>query len=266
MNTDTPLPQEEPAGQNPPDGAIIDYYLKGNNELVTLEITDSKGKLIRKYSSKDKPYTVPENNVPPYWLRPQQILSSEVGAHRFTWDLHYQPLDVSPTYPIAAVYKNTAPNTTSPWVLPGVYTVILTAGGKGEQQTLVVKMDPRVKIAAKDLQVQHDLSVQAYKSILQIDTIMKEIKAARVALKNRGDNKYKALEEQLSKLENTQRGNGIESFTTVGSGFSTLLDLLQDADAPPTTQAAMAMKNLQLSMAQLLLKWGNSKEEMKRIK
>src|SRR5438105_10596354 len=41
MWTDTPLPQEEPAGQNPPDGAVIDYYLNEAAKEVSLTITDS---------------------------------------------------------------------------------------------------------------------------------------------------------------------------------------------------------------------------------
>jgi hypothetical protein len=53
MFSDTPLPPEEPTGKNPPDGAIIDYNLGANARLVTLEITDAQGNLIRKFSSAD---------------------------------------------------------------------------------------------------------------------------------------------------------------------------------------------------------------------
>ena len=55
-NTDTPLPPETPAGQNPPDGAIIDYYLPHiASGAVTLDISDSAGKLVRHYASTDAP-------------------------------------------------------------------------------------------------------------------------------------------------------------------------------------------------------------------
>ncbi len=130
MYTDTPLPQEEPAGQNPPDGAMIDFFLKEKaSGEVRLEILDGKGKLVRAYSSNDKPYTKPEDNAPDYWVRPQQILQGTAGAQRFLWDLHYTPLDVTPTFPISAIYRNTVPNPSSPWVNPGVYTVKLTVNG-----------------------------------------------------------------------------------------------------------------------------------------
>ncbi|MFN5475495.1 MAG: VPS10 domain-containing protein, partial [Sphingobacteriales bacterium] len=143
--TDTPVPQEEPAGENPPDGAVINYHLSANASQVKLEILDNKGKLVRTYSSNDKPYTKPQDNVPDYWVRPQQILSAKAGAHRFSWDMHYDQLDIEPTFPISAVYKNTPPDPTSPWVMPGTYTARLTIDGKMQTQTFVVKMDPRVK-------------------------------------------------------------------------------------------------------------------------
>jgi hypothetical protein len=131
MNSDTPLPPDEPSGENPPDGAIIEYYLKEkSNEEVTLDICNESGDVIRRYSSKDTLYTIPDVNIPLYWIRPQQILSAEAGAHRFLWDMHYHPLNLPPAYPIAAIYENTAPEATSPWVMPGHYVAKLTVNGK----------------------------------------------------------------------------------------------------------------------------------------
>ena len=87
-NTDTPLPPDEPAGQNPPDGAVIDYYLKNDADDVTLDIIDAKGNLLRHYSNHDTLYKIPPENVPHYWISPQQILSAKAGGHRFVWDMH----------------------------------------------------------------------------------------------------------------------------------------------------------------------------------
>src|SRR6185369_5435248 len=146
MWPDTPLPQEEPAGQNPPDGAIIDYYLKEKpTGLVTLEITDASGKIVRRFTSDDTTYKGGKVNIPLYWIRPQQILSSEAGSHRFLSNIHYAPLNAPVSYPISAVYTNTAPAETSPWVMPGTYTIKLTVNGQTYSQPLAVKMDPRVK-------------------------------------------------------------------------------------------------------------------------
>ncbi|HUR82579.1 MAG TPA: glycoside hydrolase, partial [Thermoanaerobaculia bacterium] len=110
-NTDTPLPADEPAGQNPPDGAIIDYYLASPASEVTLEVLDASGALVRRFSSRDEaapPQTT--GNVPWYWIRPQHALSGGQGMHRFVWDLHYAPFPPkTPSYPIAAVPRDTAP-------------------------------------------------------------------------------------------------------------------------------------------------------------
>jgi hypothetical protein len=163
MNNDTPLPPEEPAGENPPDGAIIDYYLSSNSTTpISLEISNDKGVVIRTYSSTDTLYKIPAVNIPLYWIRPQQILATEQGAHRFLWDLKYAPLNVAAQYPIAAVANNTAPESSAPWVLPGNYTLRLKVGDKVIEQVLTVKIDPRVKTSLNDLKRQHDLSMICY--------------------------------------------------------------------------------------------------------
>ena len=195
--TDTPVPQEEPAGENPPDGAVINYHLTANASQVKLEILDNKGKLVRTYSSNDKPYTKPQDNVPDYWVRPQQILSAKAGAHRFSWDMHYDPLDIEPTFPISAVYKNTPPDPTSPWVMPGTYTARLTIDGKMQTQTFVVKMDPRVKTSLKDLQAQHDLSLAVYehrKLLLSQRPVSEEEKRQHAAKLSRSERVFEMLQ------------------------------------------------------------------------
>ncbi len=72
---------------------------------------DSSGKVVRKYASNDPaPPPDPELAIPAYWLRPPMLLSSKAGFHRFLWDMHLSPVPgIKPEYPIAAVYKNTAP-------------------------------------------------------------------------------------------------------------------------------------------------------------
>src|SRR5256714_792830 len=112
-NTDTPIPPDEAAGENPPDGAVIDYYLgHPASGPVTLEIRDSNGQTVQKFSSADPaPKIDPALNIPTYWVRPPQMLSVEPGMHRFLWDMHYAPVPgVAPEYPISAVYRNTAPH------------------------------------------------------------------------------------------------------------------------------------------------------------
>ena len=233
MNTDTPLPQEEPAGQNPPEGAIIDYYLNSNAKDVSLSIFDSKSNLVRRYTNHDSLYKIPPVNIPLYWIRPQQILSAEVGSHRFTWDMHYTPLDVPPNYPMSAVYKNTAPAPTSPWVMPGLYTVKLTVDGKQFTQTLKIKMDPRVKTSIKDLQLQHDLSFTCYENAKKCLSSLKEIA-------DKKNEKLSVFEKDFNKYLRT---------------FSYLQRLLQQSDMPPTSQMISAVKDSEKGFEVVWNKW-----------
>jgi photosystem II stability/assembly factor-like uncharacterized protein len=221
MYPDTPVPQEEAAGQNPPDGAMIDYYLDAKASNVSLEILDATGKLVRKYSSNDTLYKIPNVNIPLYWIRPQQLLSADAGSHRFLWNMHYTPLNVPPAYPISAIYMNTAPEATSPWVMPGIYTARLTADGKIFTQTFEVKMDPRVKTSRKHLQLQHDLSVACYHNILKCKTALDNI-----------EDKNSANAKELLKYQ---------------SNFERIHNSLQDSDWPPTTQMINAAKGTELA-------------------
>ncbi len=163
MNTDTPLPPEEPAGKNPPDGAAIDIALKTEIKTpLVLEILDQNNKLVRKISSIDTAYAIPPLNIPLYWVRPQQMLSSKAGGQRFLWDMRYEPLNEPVSFPMTAVKNNTAPEATAPWVMPGRYKIKLTANGQTTEQPLEIVMDPRVKTSVEDLQRQHDLSMICY--------------------------------------------------------------------------------------------------------
>ena len=157
------MPPETPAGTNPPDGAIIDYYLPhAASGAVTLEISDSAGKLVRHYASTDAPeFDVNELErtlgVPTYWVRPPRVLSAEAGMHRWIWDIHYELLvggggrGGGANYPISAVPHDTPREPLGPRAAPGAYTVKLTVDGHTYSQPLTIKMDPRVKATPADI-------------------------------------------------------------------------------------------------------------------
>jgi photosystem II stability/assembly factor-like uncharacterized protein len=267
QNTDTPIPQEEPAGENPPDGAIIDYSLKNDANAIKLEILDSKGKPVRSYSNHDTLYAIPPNQVPPYWIRPQQILSGTAGSHRFIWDLHYDPLNVPPAYPIAATYQNTAPDPTSPWVMPGVYTVKLTVDGKSYTHSLQVKMDPRVNTATADLQKQYDISLKAYtlrKQILNVvDSIQQlrnQIRLLSQSASGTVSDKLKLADTQLASFVTRDAASKEENFEKVNGELATIFNILQETDEPPTSQLIMASEEAMTAVSPLMNKWINFKK------
>jgi hypothetical protein len=220
-NTDTPLPPDEPTAPNPPEGAIIDYYLRtAASGPVTLEVVGADGKLVRRYSSADEvfkpdPATI---TVPPYWFRPLAALSTSPGMHRFAWDMHYQPLDGGgrlggPTLPIAAIAYNTVPAPSTPWVNPGRYTVKLTVNGKSYSQPMVVKQDPRVKTAALAMQQVYTLSKGAYYGALDAQSAATQARHVReqiATLKPQASGPVAQaladLDTKIEKLEGTPPG------------------------------------------------------------
>src|SRR5208282_5000285 len=184
------LPLEEPAGENPPDGAMIDYWLKdAASAPVIIEITDESGNLVRRFSSADKPAPVNEKdfNLPMYWVRPPRTLSAAAGMHRFVWDLTYPAPDVlTRDYPMSAIYHDTPLYPLGATVLPGKYTVSFSnSGGKMvEKQSLEIRMDPRVKTSPEDLRRQFELDRKIanalhrdYEAVQQVRGLRSQLKA-----------------------------------------------------------------------------------------
>src|SRR6266849_1081866 len=266
MNTDTPLPPDEAAGENPPDGAMIDYYIgSAGTGPVTVEINDDAGALVRRYASADPmPTPDPMLAIPPYWVRPPQRLASERGVHRFLWDMRYAPVPgVQPNYPIAAVYRNTSPAATSPWTMPGNYTVVLTVNGKKYSQPMVVRMDPRLKTPTADLAEQFRLSKQLYDQWLALASITENVRVIRARLtdlrRRAPDGEVKtnldALSEKLQALAGGGGGGagpgggqgGAAGSLTIASATTrvrTLFNLVEEIDAAPTPQAAAAANDV----------------------
>ncbi|MCU1284326.1 MAG: hypothetical protein JWO13_676 [Acidobacteriales bacterium] len=169
MNQDTPLPVETPAGKNPPDGAIIDYYLKAApGSEIKLAIYDSQNELVREYSGTVAPIDKTPMNVPGYWFMDPAVLSKAAGHNRFVWDMRYEPpktmrysyygnrLD----YIEYTLADHAIPGETpreqplGPLVTPGEYTVALTVGGQTYKQPLTITLDPRVHVSQADLVLQ----------------------------------------------------------------------------------------------------------------
>ncbi|HSU28809.1 MAG TPA: hypothetical protein VLJ68_10530, partial [Chitinophagaceae bacterium] len=227
-----------------------------------LEIIDAKGKLIRKYSSNDQPRSVGAVNIPLYWVREEKTLSDKAGAHRFLWDLKYAPLDLPLSYPIAAIYKNTEPSATAPWVMPGIYTAKLSNGKGTWIEQFTVKMDPRVKTPLVALQKQHDLSLLCYERRKELTTLIKEIHAFRVSLQSQLTSalstvadKLGPMEKEAGQLENTAQGSQEPSFGRLSAGYSSMFGILQSSDWPPTSQTTAAAAELEKQYNALMAKW-----------
>jgi photosystem II stability/assembly factor-like uncharacterized protein len=213
--TDTPLPPDEPAGQNPPDGAVIDYELGPEAQgPITLAIYDAAGHLVRSFSSSDVAEPLdPEIDVPTYWVRPARIPALGVGMHRFVWDLRYAPPhSVARDYPIGAIVHDTPRNPEGVLALPGTYTVRLTAAGHTYDRTLHVTIDPRVAATPSDLHEEYVLASQ-------IAALM--------------DRSYALLDRAKAHKDDALTGR----YGRLNAQLSAMLDTVDGADARPTEQA-----------------------------
>ena len=269
-NTDTPLPPEEPAGQNPPDGAVIDYVLKSaSSGEVTLEIADESGKLIRRFSSADQPEPLNENelNIPTYWIRPPRILSSAGGMHRFVWDLHYpSPESVEHEYPISAIYHDTPRYPLGPAVLPGRYVVKLTVDGQSYSQPLTIKIDPRVKTPIDGLRQQFELESNIVQSMNVDYEGLQQVRSLREELIKKGhtgksQEAMYALARTLAELEGKTEGSTFlstpegRSLTRLNVALNTLLKAVDSSDTAPTPAQIETFKDVTRVLDQQLARW-----------
>ncbi len=221
-NPDTPLPPEEPTGQNPPDGAIVDYSLASTAARVIITIYDSAGREVRKYASDDPvPAPIPNLDKPAYWERPSVRPPASIGMHRFVWDLREpSPHALQQDLPISAVPHDTPRTPQGPLVVPGRYTARLDVDGKTFAQTFTVAMDPRVTISPAALREQHRVAAE-------LAALMDSSFAGAAAAKAARDEKRAA------------------AFSRTNGEAATLLDIVDGADAQPTAQALEAVRALE---------------------
>jgi hypothetical protein len=268
-NPDTPLPPETPMGENPPDGAILDYCLKDSAKLVTLEVLDASGKVVRRFASDDKPEPVDAKalNVPMYWVRQEPVLPAAAGMRRWVWNLRYpRPKTLESDYPISAIPHDTPAGPLGPAVVPGEYTVRLSVDGSSQTQKLRVRMDPRVPATAADLQAMLVAEQRAvvdlaanYEALQKIRALRKQLKALRESGPEAVRGAAGQLEEQLGKLESGTAGKTPTPGVSAARGVATLHSWLNQvygsfdsADAAPTVQALAMLGELEKASAQLL--------------
>jgi hypothetical protein len=287
MNTDTPLPPDEPAGQNPPDGAILDYTLGPSaSGTVTLEVSDRAGNLVRRYSSDDpvEPADLSSLAIPAYWVRPAHPLSNAPGMHRFLWDLRLTPVrEGRANYGMQAVYHDTPAANEAPWVMPGGYTVKLAVNGKSYAQPLTVKMDPRVKTPVSDLTQQFTLSKQLYDGIVeaskcleQARALRKQIEQLRSADKGAMADALDAFDKKVTALAGGAGGGrgggsrfapsgGPDTLASLQGALSGLLRIMQGADLAPTPQVMAAADDRRKATAALMERWRSLKLDAAKI-
>ncbi len=301
-NDPTPWPPELPAGENPPPGAIVDYYLPAATGEVKLEVLNSQGKVIRTYSSNDpvrspdpatdpvaynklcqQTPTAPDCSLPLYWPAPPQVLKTTAGMHRFSWDMHYDPLPGGGGGGRGggggngAVPHRTYPSVNSPWVAPGMYSVRLTVNGQSQTQPMAIKLDPRVKVTPEVQQI-FTLTTQMEDGARKAAAAYKDARALADKLKGRAQSAANdALIKQIEDLapaaqapaENAGGGRGGRggrggaaaeppappNLANIGAQMVAAAQSMQGSELPPTAAQIQTCGREQASYTALMTRW-----------
>jgi photosystem II stability/assembly factor-like uncharacterized protein len=274
-NTDTPLPPETPAGQNPPDGAILDYFLRSAPRgPVTLEIFDQNGRLIRRFSSNQPPAPAAAKGIdlPGYWARPPQPLPATPGMHRFVWHLDGEtPHSLFHEFPSSAVPHDTPLYPLGPTVLPGSYTARLTVEGRSITEPLTVRMDPRVKTSPEGLAKQYRLASRIADAMDRNTQAAQEVGALRQQVEKLSKQAahrpvaqaLAALDEKLAALAGETGGPDADmvagpsgkSLVWLGAALFRLYGAVNGADTPPTAAEQSAFTELSQTLEEDLAEW-----------
>ena len=247
-NKDTPLPKDTPLGKNPPPGAIIDYWLgKPAKGPVEIDILDASGAVVGHMTSVPAPQPHAEQYFAKEWIQPPQHLSTEAGAHRAVWSLHYpRPHAVGYGFDIAAILGDETPiSPAGPFVLPGDYTVVLKVDGKEQRAPLHVSEDPRVPASADDLKAELAFSLDLDKAMERAWKGAGEMQAAHEQLDaiahKLGDHpKDAALKKRVDDLlvrtatGGGGRRRGGDGLVALSASFAGLESQMESADAAPT--------------------------------
>jgi photosystem II stability/assembly factor-like uncharacterized protein len=270
----TDVDKRQPVGENPPAGAILNYFLKAAaKDEVTLDILDAQGKLVRHLSSKEKKL----NDQPPEWpdqVETPRVIPAAEGMNRFAWDLHYD----DPIQTPGAFYYGEGPR--GPLALPGDYQVKLTVGGKTQTAPLHLAIDPRIKEAEPLMPKQFELSSKTVDRIGELHQAINEIRNVKTQIqglhKRFGDDerlkpalaaaddlakKMSAVEEQLIQV-NMKGSEGNLAFPNMlNEAFYSFSRTIEYADYGPTQPQLEVFKMLNDRLDEQLKKWTVIKTE-----
>jgi len=260
--------RRQPVGDNPPPGAIVDYYLKEKPACeITLDLLDGRDQVIRHYYNRAKN----ETEQPPEWPdqeRPAEILPAEAGMNRFWWDLRYE----SPVKIPVAFYAGIGPR--GPLALPGHYTVRLAVDGKNYTAPLEVKLDPRVHLPSGALEEQFALSMKVRDAIERLHQAVNQIRNLRsqfTTLKkwtgdsagakainsaaDKIDQQMSPIEAQLIQVKMKSSEGNLRYPNMLNEQFDTFRQSVESADAAPTQQQLAVYEKFRRRLDAELDKW-----------
>jgi photosystem II stability/assembly factor-like uncharacterized protein len=263
--TDTPIPPDEPLGENPPAGAVIDYFLpRDARRPVKLEILDAKGEIVRRFES-DEPLKPTEDEIareliPHYWIAMPAAVPATRGLHRWVWNLHYpDPLTTTRGYPISAVPHATPQEPQGPLALPGTYLVRLTVDGHRIEAPLIIKPDPRVTAPASALEAQFQSAFRlagmlGASSRILLTEQSEHAQLQALAAKQPADPVIASYDKRLSEA--------ISPLSEVQGQIETLYKEVVRGDAAPTAAQIGASEAALTKLMPLIESWSRLENEL----
>jgi photosystem II stability/assembly factor-like uncharacterized protein len=280
MSQDTPLPPETPAGDNPPDGAIVDYFLKSVPAGdIKLSIYDAQSHLVREITDIALPFDKAPANAPEYWFAPPTALSKKAGLNRFAWDLRYPAMKTlrysyygnALDYIEYTLSDHAVPGEfprelqPGPFVVPGEYSLVLTVNGKTYRQPLTVTLDPRVHASQSDLVQQFDAEQNVSAQMAASYDGYDQVRALRAAIADRqkslgtdatkkdATDALKALDDQASDI-----GDGKPEEFGIGPinrELARLAFMIESGDARPAALLQAGVDQSCQDLAKRLTQW-----------
>jgi photosystem II stability/assembly factor-like uncharacterized protein len=259
----TPLPPEEPQANNPPDGAIIDYYLHSSAVNVKLEVLDAQGHVIRHYSSADKTEVKrPLLPIAERWFPKPQVLETTAGEHRFVWDLNASGSGTG-----MGDDEDDSGIPAGPRVPPGSYTVRLIVDGVTMQQQLHVTMDPRSSATQPVLDQQYALATDIYtqtlttrKAMAELESVESELTKLEANAKTNSADLNDAVHNALAQLDAIRGEEENPGLEQANAGLSTALSIVESGDRTAPSQAIVIFKQMSNIAQQKIQDW----EQFKR--
>jgi photosystem II stability/assembly factor-like uncharacterized protein len=280
---DTPFPPELPSGANPPEGAILNYYLKAAPAgPLTISIYDGAGKLVRELTSvPPPPEPEPQLTVPNYWIERPHPLPAAAGMNRAVWDLRYTlppsfNRGATNSYPISALLGNTPAEPRGPLVAPGDYEVRLIVGGRTYRQPLHVVPDPRIKTSPQGYTEQRDLGLKISEAMTVSTQVNQQVADLHSALAAIQTDAATQLATKVAAFGGAPAGRGgrggggggggrggtgpTSNFMTLNGEFGTLMNTVEQSDYPPTPAMRENWQDSCHQLTEALTKW----EELKK--
>jgi hypothetical protein len=268
QSKDTPLPPEEPAGKNPPTGAVLDYWLAADATTpVRLTVRDAQGTVVKTFDSSAPAEGFPADRYfTERWIGIAPVPSAKAGAHRFVWDLRgRRPRVGEYEFSIGAVDGDeTSRLPEGMLVPPGDYQVALTAGEHEYVRTLHVVADPRVPLDLAALSDAASFSHELVTTIerqsaaaAQVAEVKKQLDAARAKVDPAAVAAFNAKLATIAAKENDETPN----LDSAGGALRELEIDLEGSDLAPTAQQREAASAHTARLNRALALWEGVKQK-----